>query len=368
MRSMKINASDLPVLTGRETSLPDVCIHPEHGICITRRSTYAQQPSSWKDLTWRAPEHPPEPRSVNLMTDRQMARLGGLIDHIGTHIRDLVAKNAMGPKRLGSISAKYRTAYHGHMLIGQWRGVMPTPPFLMDKAGPTCRFRLQDRIGRWAIYLDHMSARRIIASVDVPNKASDTPTKDPLTILKGILSAYGDSMSAPRGKDAYRPEHEAIAHRIMCSLLTRMETSTKMCMIGNLSIPRQCISGRGDVMIAWSDRPQDRSFFNLSPRLQDQLRPMLHADVECRVIECERAFNASMGLPAWFQIGNLPDRPTAMEILRHSVHDDGSPQVLVGPDPTVPSHPVTEWLVPIGDARILGLPRIPEIIGETPTT
>lgn len=364
---MKIKASDLPILTGRETSLPDVCIHPEHGICVTRRSKHVQAPHSWKDVAWRSPEHPDPERSINVMTDRQMARLGGMIDHLMTHIADLAAKKAMGPKRIGPMRPEYRTQLYGQMLIGQWRGVIPTPPFLVATAGPICRFRLQDRMGRWAIYLDSMSGRKVIASVEVMADADRKAVRDPMTIMRHILSMYGRAIAAPREPEGAWRRDKRIVHRIMCSLLSRMEPPPASCLMGALTIPRQSLSSRGDIMLGWSDEKADRCFFNLSPRLENEIRTMLHADSEYRVMELDHWFSAGLGLPASFQVKALPERPTAMEILRHSVHDDGSPQVLVGPDPTMPSHPRTEWLVPIGEARMLGLPRIPEIVGETPT-
>lgn len=359
---MIIKTSDLPVLTGRETSLPDVCIHPEHGVCVARRSPHVQEPSSWKDVAWRAPPLPEDGgRRVNTMTDRQMARLGGLIDHVTIHIGALCKADAMGPKRLGSFSAKYRAHHYVQMLLGQWRGVIPTPPYLVAEYGPMCRFRLHDRMGRWALYLDAMTGRRVIAQIDMMPVRKLMRVDDPMIIIRHALKLFGQSMTAERRPVRGWRDDDAIAHRIMCSALSRIDMPRESCLMGSLVNPGQGISSTHDVMLSWGERRGDRRFLSLSPGLQSELRGMVHADSEFRAMEIGEILTASLGLSALFTIGRVGQLPTAMEILRHSVHEDGSPQVLTGPDGTDPGHPRTEWLVPIHEARMIGLPRLPEI-------
>jgi hypothetical protein len=349
---MTTDPSRLPIIDGRETSLPDVCMHPEYGICLTRRMRYEQRPYSWRRVAWRAPALPENPTSITSMNDWGLARLGGVVDHLYTHVSALLHAEGMGRKRLGRVDPRYRDQFHKQMMVGQWTGTMPTPSILA-KYGPTCRFRLQDRIGRWAMYLDTISGRKVIMTIDILPDAEPTRVVDPMRIMNRIMEMFASACTAPRMvASEMRERDEAVGHRISCSVLSRGDHWPIYGIAGTLTRAGQGLSD--DMMVAPTMDYKTHIKAVLSPELQKTLRSMLDIDMQFRATGDEDFYWASLGMPYWLEFKSDGMKPSAMEILRHARNDDGSPQVLFELDSERPSHPTTEWLVPLRDAALIG--------------
>ena len=350
------------MLDGTETSLPDVCMHPEYGICLTRRMRYEQKPYSWRRVAWRAPALPENPTSINSMDDRGLARLGGVLDHLYTYVSASLHAGLVSRKHLGRVKSVHRAEFHRQMMIGQWTGTIVMPSVL-HMHGPTCRFRLQDRIGRWSLQLDTMSGRKNIMMIDILPDEQTTPVTDPMRIMNRMMEMFGAACLAPRYIESEMHErNETIGHRLMCSVLSQGDHWPVIGIAGHLTPAGQGLAR--DIAVTHAKTGKGTTAVSLSPELQEILRTMIGIDMEYRTSQSDDFYWARLGTPYWLEYRADTRKPSAMEILRNTNNEDGSPQVLDEPDPTPPSHPPTEWLVPLKDAAMIGDARMRRLAAE----